>query len=62
MFKVHCDESSISIQYKGKSVLYWDKLEWEEDSALVPQIAEAIRQAYEQPNKLLEFIKQKRLD
>lgn len=57
MFKVHSDAHSVSIHYKGKCVLYWDRLEWEEDAGLVPQIVEAIRRAYEEPRKLLKFIK-----
>ena len=60
-FSVRVGENFVAIDYNGTEVLYWDCAEWEEDPEVTLVIANACRQAYEEPAKMLAFVQSKGL-
>ena len=50
--EVEVENDHISITHKGKELVYWDEQEWKDDPEVVVSIANAIKMAFEDVNKL----------
>ncbi len=59
--KVSADSVMIClvIDAESKSVLWWDHSEWKEDPSIVLAIVNAVRQAYEEPQALYDWLESK---
>lgn len=61
IFRVSVDHGAgeVAILYRGEQVLMWETNEWTDDPEVGLVVAEAIRQAYEEPDQLYAFLHSK---
>lgn len=52
------EEGFIRILRKGKEMVYWDQLEWEEDSSVMFPITRAIQAALTDPEQMDRILRQ----
>lgn len=55
-FTIKRETDGIGIYLNGDNMLFWNESEWIEDSDVAYVIVEAIRQAYEEPDKLYKYL------
>lgn len=57
-FSAVIGEQDIMILYDGTEVMYWEMNEWVEDPTVALAAANAVRMAYEEPDKLYEKLRE----